>query len=181
MSRDPAAGTNDPDETPYAQWMGHAIEQARRCPETGDVPVGAVLVTGDGEVVGRGRNRRVADADPLAHAELVAIRDAARSRAHYRLDDCLLVVTLEPCLMCAGAAMQARLPRIVFGAWDPKAGACGSAWDVTGDNPSPLHTTAVGGVRDRECAAMLTDFFRQRRTDRRRLTTDDRRSGPGDA
>ncbi len=181
VSRHPASGPNDPDEAQYARWIGHAIEEARRCLETGDVPVGAVLVTGDGEVVGRGRNRRVADADPLAHAELVAIRDAASARGHYRFDDCLLVVTLEPCLMCAGAAMQARLPRIVFGAWDPKAGACGSAWDVTGDNPSPLRTSATGGIREVECAALLTDFFRERRSGRGRGATDATRPGPGGA
>ncbi len=161
--------------------MRSAVDEARAALATQDVPVGAVVVTDAGEVVGRGRNRRVADADPLAHAELVAIRDAAATRGHYRLDDCLLVVTLEPCLMCTGAAMQARIGRIVFGAWDPKAGACGSAWDVTGDNRSPLHTTAVGGVRREECAAVLTDFFRARRAERRGPPADGRGPGPGDA
>jgi len=147
--------------------MGLAIGEARAALETADVPVGAVLLAADGTVVGRGRNRRVADGDPLAHAEILAIRSAADSRGHYRLDDCIMCVTLEPCLMCIGAIMQARIGLVVFGAWDPKAGACGSAWDVTGDNPSPLHTAAVAGVRRDECAALLTDFFRERRAQRR--------------
>ncbi|TWP38063.1 nucleoside deaminase [Leekyejoonella antrihumi] len=147
--------------------MGLAIEQARASLETADVPVGAVVLTPDGDVLGHGCNSRVADGDPLAHAEILAIRSAAQARGHYRLDDTLMCVTLEPCLMCIGAIMQARIGLVVFGAWDPKAGACGSAWDVTGDNPSPLHTSAVGGVRQQECAALLTDFFRARRAERR--------------
>ncbi len=159
----PVPGGSQP---PYDEWMALALEQARATLATDDVPVGAVVLEPDGTVVGRGRNLRVADGDPLAHAELIAIRDAASQRRHYRLDDCTLVVTLEPCLMCAGAVMQSRIGAIVFGAYDAKAGACGSAWDVIADNPSPHRVSCVGGVRRVECAQLLTDFFRARRARR---------------
>lgn len=147
--------------------MQIALDEARAALATGDVPVGAVVVDASGAVVGRGRNERVADADPLAHAEIRAIRDAAQRLGNYRLDDCTLVVTLEPCLMCTGAVMQARIGHVVFGAWDAKAGACGSAWDVVATNRSPHKLTVDGGVRDVECAQVLTDFFRQKRAARR--------------
>ncbi|PWJ27385.1 tRNA(adenine34) deaminase [Branchiibius hedensis] len=149
--------------SPYADWLGLALDQARVALTTDDVPVGAVIVDAGGGVIGVGPNRRVADADPLAHAEIVAIRAAAATLGHYRLDDCTIAVTLEPCLMCAGAIMQSRISHIVFGAWDPKAGACGSAWDVIAQNPSPHRVDAVGGIRQAECAQILTDFFRARR------------------
>ena len=151
------------DVSPYADWLGLALDQARVALTTEDVPVGAVIVNADGVVIGVGPNRRVADADPLAHAEIVAIRAAAATLGHYRLDDCTIAVTLEPCLMCAGAIMQSLISHIVFGAWDPKAGACGSAWDVIAQNPSPHRVDAVGGIRQAECAQILTDFFRARR------------------
>ena len=147
--------------------MELAIEQARAALATDDVPVGAVVVDAAGAVIGTGRNNRVAVADPLAHAEIVAIRSAARALGHYRLDDTTLVVTLEPCLMCIGAIMQSRVGRVVFGAYDAKAGACGSAWDVVTDNPSPHRVQVTGGVRAGECAQLLTDFFRARRGRRR--------------
>lgn len=150
----------------YDAWMGLAIEQARAALQTEDVPVGAVILDDAGQLVGAAPNRRVAQADPLAHAEIVAIRAAAATVGHYRLDGCTIAVTLEPCLMCAGAIMQSRISRIVFGAWDPKAGACGSAWDVIAQNPSPHKVTAHGGVREAECAQLLTDFFRARRATR---------------
>lgn len=151
------------DSSPYAEWLGLALDQARVALTTDDVPVGAVIVDAHGRLIGAGPNRRVADADPLAHAEIVAIRAAAATLGHYRLDDCTIAVTLEPCLMCAGAIMQSRIAHIVFGAWDPKAGACGSAWDVIEQNPSPHRVDALGGVRRDECAQLLTDFFRARR------------------
>lgn len=154
---------SDPSDGLYAEWLGLALDQARVALTTEDVPVGAVIVDADGRVIGVGPNRRVADADPLAHAEIVAIRVAAATLGHYRLDDCTIAVTLEPCLMCAGAIMQSRISHIVFGAWDPKAGACGSAWDVIAQNPSPHRVDAVGGIRQAECAQILTDFFRARR------------------
>lgn len=143
--------------------MGLALHEARDALRTEDVPVGAVVLSRTGEVIGTGLNRRVGACDPLAHAEMLAIRAAATHLGHYRLDDCLLVVTLEPCLMCAGAVMQSRLSGIVFGAYDAKAGACGSAWDVVRENPSPHRISCVGGVREQECASLLTDFFRARR------------------
>lgn len=143
--------------------MGMALAEARAALATQDVPVGALVLDGSGQVIGRGRNERVGVRDPLAHAEIVAIRDAAATLGHYRLDDCTMVVTLEPCLMCVGAIMQSRIGTLVFGAYDAKAGACGSAWDVVADNPSPHKLTATGGVRADECAALLTEFFRTRR------------------
>lgn len=152
-----------PYDSSYDSMMGMAIDQARAALATDDVPVGAVVLDAAGEVIGVGRNERVAVSDPLAHAEIVAIRDAAARLGHYRLDDCTMVVTLEPCLMCVGAIMQSRIGSLIFGAYDAKAGACGSAWDVVTDNPSPHKLTAIGGVREAECAALLTDFFRARR------------------
>lgn len=146
--------------------MSLALQQAALALATEDVPVGAVILDAEGTLVGVGPNRRVADGDPLAHAEIVAIRSAATHFGHYRLDDCTVVVTLEPCLMCAGAIMQSRISHIVFGAWDPKAGACGSAWDVIAENPSPHKVDAVGGIREQACAALLTEFFRARRATR---------------
>lgn len=147
----------------YDEWMALALRQAGMALATDDVPVGAVVLDAAGKVVGAAPNRRVADSDPLAHAEIIAIRSAAESFGHYRLDDCTMVVTLEPCLMCAGAIMQSRISHIVFGAWDRKAGACGSAWDVIADNPSPHKLDAIGGIREQECALLLSDFFRARR------------------
>ncbi|WP_342769090.1 nucleoside deaminase [Flexivirga caeni] len=152
-----------PDST-ADDWMSLALEQARLALTTQDVPVGAVLIDEHGAQLGAGPNRRVADGDPLAHAEIVAIRAAGAALGHYRLDGCTMVVTLEPCLMCIGAIMQSRVSHLIFGAWDPKAGACGSAWDVVADNPSPHRLDAIGGVREQECAALLTGFFRARRT-----------------
>ncbi|NHN56771.1 nucleoside deaminase [Calidifontibacter sp. DB0510] len=146
--------------------MGLALEEARAALAHDDVPVGAVVLDAEGVVIGRGRNRRVEGADPLAHAEIVAIRDAAATHGNYRLDGCTLVVTLEPCLMCTGAVMQARIGRVVFGAWDAKAGACGSAWDVVATNRSPHKLVVEGGVRNAECAQLLTEFFRARRRSR---------------
>ena len=143
--------------------MGVALEQARTTLATNDVPVGAVIFDETGRQLGVGSNRRVANSDPLAHAEIVAIHSAATTLRHYRLDNCTLVVTLEPCLMCAGAIMQSRISHIVFGTWDTKAGAGGSAWDVIRDNPSPHQLDALGGVRREECATLLTDFFRTHR------------------
>ncbi|GAA4623185.1 tRNA(adenine34) deaminase [Cellulomonas oligotrophica] len=139
--------------------MGLALDEARAALGTGDVPVGAVVLGPDGAVVGRGRNLREADADPVAHAEVVALRDAARTLGGWRLDGCTLVVTLEPCLMCAGATLLARVPRLVLGAWDPKAGACGSQWDVVRDRRSTHRVEVHGGVRAAESADLLHGFF----------------------
>jgi len=150
-------------EERYAAWLDEALGLASAAQSTGDVPVGAIVVDPDGVVVGRGRNGREEHGDPTAHAEVVAIREAAGSLGTWRLEGCTLAVSLEPCVMCAGAAMAARLELIVFGAWDPKAGACGSVWDLTRD-PLATHTIeVVGGVRAEESAALLVDFFEGRR------------------
>ncbi|GAA1567354.1 nucleoside deaminase [Dermacoccus profundi] len=150
-------------ETTYATWMADALARAREAAAAGDVPVGALVVDEGGAVIGVGANLREADGDPTGHAEIVAMRRAATSRGSWRLDGCTLVVTLEPCLMCAGAAVQARLPRIVLGAWDRKAGACGGLWDVVRDSRSTHRIEVVGGIREAECAEVLTDFFHRRR------------------
>ena len=146
-----------------ARWMGLALGEARRALETSDVPVGAVVVGPDGEVLGRGHNAREAWGDPTAHAELIALRAAAAARGTWRLDGCTLVATLEPCVMCAGASVLARLSRLVLGAWDPKAGACGSQWDVVRDRRLTHRVEVVGGVRAAECGALLRDFFAEHR------------------
>jgi tRNA(adenine34) deaminase len=139
--------------------MGLALDEARAALATGDVPVGAVVVDAAGTVLGVGRNAREATGDPTAHAEVLALRAAAAARGEWRLDGCTLVVTLEPCTMCAGAAVLARVRRLVLGAWDPKAGATGSLWDVVRDRRLNHRLEVVGGVREAECAAVLQDFF----------------------
>jgi tRNA(adenine34) deaminase len=131
--------------------------------ESVDVPVGAVMLGPDGAVVARARNRREADGDPTAHAEIIAMRAAARAAGGWRLDGHTLVVTLEPCTMCAGAISAARLSRLVYGAADPKAGAVGSLWDVLRDRRLGHRTEVVGGVLAAECGALLHAFFAQRR------------------
>ena len=143
--------------------MALALAEARAAVATGDVPVGAVVVDRDGVVLGAGRNEREATGDPLAHAEVVALRAAAAARGAWRLDDCTLVVTLEPCVMCGGAVLASRIPRLVFGAWDEKAGAVGSVLDVLRDRRVPHAVEVVAGVAAGECAALLTEFFAERR------------------
>lgn len=149
--------------------MGLALDAARAAGEAGDVPIGAVLVAGDGTVLAAVGNEREQHHDPTAHAEVLALRRGARALAEagegdgWRLSDCTLVVTLEPCPMCAGALLLARIPRVVFGAWDPKAGACGSVLDVVRD-PRFNHAVQVrAGVRAEESAALLRRFFAAQR------------------
>lgn len=139
--------------------MGLALAEARAALATGDVPIGAVVLGASGEVVGRGRNEREASGDPTAHAEVLALRTAAAAIGEWRLEGCTLVVTLEPCTMCAGAAVLARVSRVVYGAADPKAGAVGSLWDVVRDRRLNHRPEVVGGVREAESAAVLRDFF----------------------
>jgi tRNA(adenine34) deaminase len=149
-----------------ARWgaaMSLALAEAALAPATGDVPVGAVVLDRDGDLLGRGHNAREADGDPLAHAEVVAVRAAAAARGEWRLTGCTLVVTLEPCTMCAGAVVAARLDRLVFGAYDDKAGAVGSLWDVVRDRRLNHRPEVVGGVRAAECAAVLRAFFAEHR------------------
>ena len=149
--------------TPYDDAMRAALDQARLALDSGDVPIGAVLVDASGEVIGRGHNVRERDGDPTGHAELVAIREAASSRGEWRLSGCTLVVTLEPCTMCAGAVVLARLDRLVFGAYDAKAGAVGSLWDVVRDRRLNHRPEVVGGVIAEQCTALLDDFFAHQR------------------
>lgn len=132
-------------------------------PRGPDVPVGAVILDQAGQITARGHNRREAGADPTAHAEVVAIRAAAAAAGTWRLDGCTLVVTLEPCTMCAGAITLARLSRLVYGAADPKAGAAGSLWDVVRDRRLSHRPEVLGGILEAECGALLRDFFAQRR------------------
>ncbi|OIQ83199.1 tRNA-specific adenosine deaminase [mine drainage metagenome] len=139
--------------------MRAALAEARLALATGDVPVGAVVLGPGGAVVGSGHNAREVDADPTAHAEVLALREAARRLGRWRLDDCTLVVTLEPCVMCAGATVLARVPRLVLGAWDPKAGACGSQWDVVRDRRLNHRVEVVGGVLEHECGDLIREFF----------------------
>lgn len=143
--------------------MRLALAEAGRAGATGDVPVGAVVLDPDGVMIGRGWNAREADGDPTAHAELLAIREAARALGGWRLTGCSLVVTLEPCTMCAGAVVLARLARLVFGAYDAKAGAVGSLWDVVRDRRLNSRPEVVGGVLAEECGALLAAFFRASR------------------
>ncbi len=143
----------------YDDLMRRALEVARTAASSDDVPVGALVVDADGQVVSTGRNRREADPDPTAHAEIVAIRAATAQRGGWRLDGCTLVVTLEPCTMCAGAIVLARLDRVVFGAYDPKAGAVGSLWDVVRDRRLNHRPEVVSGVLEDETGELLRDFF----------------------
>ena len=143
--------------------MDQAIEIARKAIATRDVPVGAIVVNKDGEIIGQGSNEGEASNDPTAHAEIVAIRSAASRIKNSRLDGCTLIVTLEPCAMCAGAIAQSRISNLIFGAWDQKAGAVGSVWDVIRD-PRALHKVNVtAGIRESECAKLLTNFFEDQR------------------
>lgn len=157
-------------EPRHAEWMGLALDEARRALATADVPIGAVVIGPDGTLLGSGRNEREALGDPTAHAEIVAIREAAaRLRARrvqhgqrddgWRLEDCTLVVTLEPCAMCAGAVVLARIPRVVFGAWDDKAGAAGSVFDILRERRLNHWVEVYAGVREQECGSLLRDFF----------------------
>jgi tRNA(adenine34) deaminase len=138
--------------------MAMALELAREAERLGEIPVGAVVVVTEG-VVGRGYNRREIDHDPLAHAELIAIRDACHALARWRLSDATLYVTLEPCVMCAGAVVQARLGRLVFGASDPKYGAVGSQFDLPRDARLNHRVAVTGGIEDEACRALLDGFF----------------------
>lgn len=143
--------------------MREALALARSALVTDDVPIGALVIDASGRVIGRGRNTREADADPLGHAEMVAIREAALALGSWRLEGCTLVVTLEPCTMCAGALVQARVDRVVFGAFDDKAGAVGSLWDVVRDRRLNHRPEVVSGVLAAESATLLEEFFEARR------------------
>lgn len=146
-----------------AEYMAMAIELARDAWQAGEVPVGAIVVL-DGEVVGKGFNQPISRHDPSAHAEIMALRDAGKRIANYRLPQCTLYVTLEPCTMCAGAIMHARIKRIVFGAADPKTGAAGSVVNLFSEERLNHHTEVEGGLLAKECSELISSFFRERRT-----------------
>jgi tRNA(adenine34) deaminase len=147
-------------------WMREALELARQAGEAGEVPVGAVVVCGD-RLVGRGANQRETMGDPMAHAEVIALRQAAQGRLGWRLDGCTVYVTLEPCAMCAGAMVNSRIDRLVFGARDPKAGFCGSLGDIVRDPRLNHRLEVCGGVLAEESATLLQEFFERLRRDRR--------------
>jgi tRNA(adenine34) deaminase len=160
--RTPGAPPSVPDAVDAL--MGAALDEARAAAVHGDVPIGAVVaITATGEAVGRGHNERERQADPTAHAEVLALRAAAARLGRWRLDDCTLVVTLEPCPMCAGAAVNARLGAVVFGAADPKAGATGSLYNLAADPRLNHEMAVVAGVRSEESATLLRAFFAERR------------------
>lgn len=142
--------------------MRAALDVARIASQRGDVPVGAIVINAEGVVIGKGFNEREANNDPTAHAEVVAIRSAAARLQKSRLDGCTLIVTLEPCAMCAGAIAQSRISKVVFGAWDEKAGAVGSVWDVLRDPRSIFKVEVTAGVLESECAELLTEFFKDK-------------------
>jgi tRNA(adenine34) deaminase len=143
-------------------WMRRALELARRAEASGEVPIGALIVKDD-EIIGEGWNQPIGAVDPSAHAEIVALRAAARSLGNYRLPGCSLYVTLEPCVMCAGAIIHARIERVVFGAGDPKAGAAGGVFDILGSALLNHRPQVVSGVLPEEAGLLLRDFFQSRR------------------
>jgi len=145
-----------------ADFMQEALRLAKQAAAAGEVPVGAVVVK-DGAIIGRGWNQPISGADPTAHAEIIALRDASRTLGNYRLNDCDLYVTLEPCVMCSGAIMHARLRRVIYGARDLKTGACGSVLDLFAQPQLNHHATVSGGVLADAAVALLQDFFSQRR------------------
>jgi len=142
--------------------MELALVEARACAHSADVPVGAVILDAAGEVIATGRNTKERDEDPLGHAEVMAIRSAAEKLGNWRLSDCTLVVTLEPCVMCAGAILAARIPTVVYGAWDEKAGAAGSVFDLLRDRRLNHQVEVISGVLAEECGQLLTEFFREK-------------------
>jgi tRNA(adenine34) deaminase len=143
--------------------MQQAILLAKAAADNGDVPVGALVVNEAGEVLGTGHNLRQVNNDPTAHAEIVAMRMAASKLNNWRMDDLTMIITLEPCAMCAGAISQSRFKRVVFGAWDEKAGAVGSVWDVIRDPRSLNKVEVITGVLEKDCALLLSNFFEEKR------------------
>jgi tRNA(adenine34) deaminase len=143
------------------KWMGDALQLAKNAND--EIPIGAIVLSPEGEIIGRGLNSREEMKDPFGHAEMNAIREAAANLKNWRLDEMTLVVTLEPCAMCAGAIAQTRIARVVFGAWDEKAGAVGSVWDVLRDPRAPHRVEVFSGVKEKECMELLAKFFATKR------------------
>lgn len=149
------------------EYMAEALRLARQAASEGDIPVGAIVVAPDGEVIGRGRNHRRIDHDPTAHAEVVALREAAQTLGAWNLSGCSLYVTLEPCPMCAGALLQSRIARLVYGCTDPKAGACGTLYDLAHDSRLNHRIDVTRGVMELECRTILQEFFLECRRKKR--------------
>ena len=147
----------------YQNLMQQALALANQAATSDDVPVGALIVNDQGEIIGVGENLREKNNDPTAHAEIIAIKNAAQGMGNWRLDDLTMVVTLEPCAMCAGAIVQTRIKRLVFGAFDERAGAVGSIWDVVRDKRVLTKVEVISGVLEKECAQVLTNFFKGKR------------------
>ena len=147
----------------YSGWMLEAVADARLALGSGDVPVAAFVIDADGNRIGHGRNERELTNDPTAHAEVLAIREAAQSLGTWHLTEVTLVVTLEPCVMCAGAILNARIPRVIFGAWDEKAGAVGSVYDVLRDRRLNHQVEVIAGTQAEECSELLREFFALKR------------------
>ncbi len=147
----------------FEKLMQQAISYANEAAEHNDVPVGALVVNEQGEILGTGHNLREESKDPTAHAEIVAMRNAAAKIGNWRMDELTMIVTLEPCAMCAGAISQSRFKRLVFGAWDEKAGAVGSVWDVIRDQRNLNKVEVISGVLEKECSEILTNFFEGKR------------------
>jgi tRNA(adenine34) deaminase len=145
----------------FAELMKRALAEAAASGD--DVPVGAIVVSASGEIIGRGHNIREAEHDPTGHAEIVAIREACKTSDDWRLEGCTLIVTLEPCVMCAGAIVAARVPRVVFGAWDERVGASGSLYDLLRDARLGQPVEVIGGVLEEDCASIIRDFFAAKR------------------
>lgn len=145
--------------------MAAALEEAQAGGAAGEIPIGAVVLDPQGRIIARAHNERESRIDPTAHAEVIALRDAAAARGQWRLEDCTLVVTLEPCPMCAGAVVMSRIGRLVFGAWNDEYGAAGSRWDLVRDRRLNHRAEVIGGVRADECGAMLAGFMASRRTE----------------
>lgn len=148
------------------KFMREALCEAEKAGAKGEIPIGAVVVFED-RIIGRGHNLRETTGDPTAHAEIIALREAARCIGHWRLIGCTLYVTLEPCPMCIGAVINGRVDRVCFGAYDPKAGCCGTLYDLPGERKFNHHPEATGGVLEEECAALLRDFFQNRRAEQK--------------
>jgi tRNA(adenine34) deaminase len=161
---DPPDSDSTPGEPEDLGFMQAALAEAREAWEKDEVPVGAIVVDPEGLIIGRGHNQPIASSDPTAHAEIVALRQAAASRGNYRLPGCSLYVTIEPCIMCLGALLQARIRRLVFGAADPKGGACVSLFRLPEDSRLNHRLEVVAGVAEAECRSLLQEFFRQRRS-----------------
>jgi tRNA(adenine34) deaminase len=159
LFHNPEAAMQNESQNLDVQWMREAIAEARKAEAIAEVPIGAIIVK-NGEIIGRGHNLRETNADPTAHAEMIAIKEASQTLEAWRLTDCELYVTLEPCPMCAGAILQSRIRRVIFGAHDPKAGCCGTLMNLLQDDRFNHITEVTSGVLEEECASLLTNFFR---------------------